>query len=83
VVATSFVVICHHICVLVSFYLITSVWEAQFMITLKKGRLKRGTQILPLTRGKIAAQEQKRIIGHYIDNMWAGYKEVRIPYDHR
>jgi hypothetical protein len=53
------------------------------MITLKKGRLKRGTQILPLTRGKIAAQEQKRIIGHYIENMWAGYKEVHIPYDHR
>jgi hypothetical protein len=110
------------------------------MITLKNGRLKRGTQILPLTRGQIAeqeplrilsealtskrrttigqvpqtrgqiaeleqkrilrevataaskreaqipqtrgqvaAQEQMRIVGHYIDNLWAGYKEVSVP----
>ena len=61
-IAASFVVICHHICVLVSFYLITNEWEVQSMITLKNGRLKKGTHVLPLTRGQIAAQEQKKIL---------------------
>jgi hypothetical protein len=32
------------------------------MITLKNGLLKIGTQILPLTRGQIAAQEPLRIL---------------------
>ena len=61
-IAASFVVICHHICVLVSFYLITIEWEVQSMITLKNGRLKKGTHVLPLTRGQIAAQEPLRIL---------------------
>ncbi len=62
VIAASFVVICHHICVLVSFYLITNEREFQSMITLKNGRLKKGTQVSPLTRGQIAAQEPLRIL---------------------
>jgi tRNA U34 5-carboxymethylaminomethyl modifying GTPase MnmE/TrmE len=61
-IAASFVVICHHICVLVSFYLITNEWEVQSMITLKNGRLKKGTQVPPLTRGQVAAQEPLRIL---------------------
>jgi hypothetical protein len=32
------------------------------MITLKNGRVKKGTQVLPLTRGQIAAQEPLRIL---------------------
>lgn len=32
------------------------------MITLKNGRLKKGTQVPPLTRGQIAAQEPLRIL---------------------
>jgi hypothetical protein len=62
VIGASFVVICHHICVLVSFYLITNEWEAQSMITLKNGRLKKGTQVPLLTRGQVAAQEPLRIL---------------------
>jgi hypothetical protein len=31
------------------------------------------------TIGQVAAQEQVRIIGQYIDNILAGYKEVTIP----
>jgi hypothetical protein len=61
-IAASFVVICHHICVLVSFYLITNEWKVLSMITLKNGRLKKGTQVLPLTRGQVAAQEPLRIL---------------------
>jgi hypothetical protein len=30
------------------------------------------------TTGKVAAQEQVRIIGQYIDNISTGYKEVTI-----
>jgi hypothetical protein len=62
VIAASFVVICHHICVLVSFSLITNEREVQSMITLKNGRLKKGTQVSPLTRGQIAAEEPLRIL---------------------
>jgi hypothetical protein len=68
VIAASFVVICHHICVLVSFYLITTEREIQSMITLKNGRLKKGTQVPPLTRGQVAAQEPLRILREALAN---------------
>jgi hypothetical protein len=49
------------------------------MITLKNERLKKGMQAPRVTRGQVAAQEQIRLIGQYVDGIFAGYKEVTIP----
>jgi hypothetical protein len=62
VIAASFVVLCHHICVLVSFHLITIEWKVQFMLTTKNGRLKKETPVSQPTRGQVAAQEQMKIL---------------------
>ena len=47
------------------------------MITLKNGRLKKGTQVPLLTRGQIAAQEQKRILREVATAASKG--EAQIP----
>jgi hypothetical protein len=71
IIAASFVVLCHFICVLVSFYLITNGREVQSMITTSKiGRLKKErTQAHSLlTRGQVAAFEQVKILREALAN---------------
>ncbi len=71
--------ICHHICVLVSFHLITNKYDIQSVITQKKGQLKKGTQVPLMTRGQIAAQEPLRVLREAFASKRTTARNEQVP----